>query len=134
MVFTEDDVSTWVLPPGTPVVPEWRKRRDAKRARHFVMIEWGTLATDMHTLGMDRTSRLYLVLHLRARLRTTRTRDGWIELVRHELAAAGLADGNLSRDVATLEAAGLVEVRRRSGKRPLLRLAGPKCGHDGEPG
>jgi hypothetical protein len=36
-----------------------------------------------------------------------------------------LADDNLSRVVARLEARELVEVQRRPGKRPLLRLVKP---------
>jgi hypothetical protein len=47
---------------------------------------------------------------------------GWVELVRHDLAVAALADSNLYKAVAELEALGLVEVQRRRGKRPLLRL------------
>jgi hypothetical protein len=39
-----------------------------------------------------------------------------------------IADGNLYRDVARLEALGLVQVQRRPGKRPLLRLVDQEHG------
>jgi DNA-binding transcriptional ArsR family regulator len=86
---------------GRKVEPEWRKRRKAKRDR-------------------------YLVLLLQRKLQRTQRADGWIELIRHRLEAVGLADSNLYKIVAKLEKAGLVEVQRRPGKRPLLRLAEPK--------
>ena len=106
---------------GRKVVPEWRKRRTAKRGRRFVMVEWGQLAPALRALGTDRATRLFLVLHLLRRLLCAK-RTGWVELVRHDLEAAGLADGHLTRAVVKLEALGLVEVQRRPGKRPLLRL------------
>jgi hypothetical protein len=103
----------------------WRKRREAKRARRFITVGWAELTTAMYALRIGRVARLYLTLHLHARLKTTQTRDGWIELFKHELDAAGLADSHLSRDVTRLESVGLIEVQRRLGKRPLVRLIEP---------
>jgi hypothetical protein len=107
---------------GRKVTPEWRKRREAKRARRFVMVEWGELVPALQALGVNRAARLLMVLYLHANLKKVRATAGWIELVLHDLQAVGLGDNNLNRDVARLETAGVVEVQRRLGKRPLLRL------------
>jgi hypothetical protein len=119
--MTADDLPDWAVK-GRPVEPEWRKRRNAKRARRFVMIGWAELAPALCALGTDKATRLLLVLHLHERLQRARTNDGWIDLLLHDLKATELADGHLNRAVAKLERFGRVEVRRRSGKRPLLRL------------
>ena len=121
MVRISDDVPDSAIK-GRPVEPEWRKRRNAKRARRFVMVEWGRLVADLSLLGAKRAIRLYLVLSLHRNLKKTRSGDGWIELVQHDLESVGLADSHLCRAVSDLESRGLVEVRRRLGKRPLLRL------------
>jgi hypothetical protein len=106
---------------GRRVVTELEKRRAAKRARRFVLVDWGVLAPAMQTMGTDRATRLYLVLHLHAKLR--RTTDGWVKLPPKDLAEVGLADGNFNRAVTKLERLGLVETRRSTGRRPLLRLS-----------
>jgi hypothetical protein len=123
-----DDCPDWAIQ-GRKVEPEWRKRRQAKRARRFVMIGWSELVAALSLLNTNRATKLFLVLHLRQRLQRTQTEDGWVKLVRHELEALGLANNNLSKPVMQLEAAGLVEVQRRPGKRPLLRLV-PQKGSD----
>jgi hypothetical protein len=116
-----DDRPDWAIK-GRKVEPEWRKRRKAKRARRFVMVEWGELARTLQIAGVNRTGRLLMVLYLHARLGSVQANGGWINPALHDLQAVGLGDGNLNRDVTQLEAAGLVEVQRRPGKRPLLRL------------
>jgi hypothetical protein len=118
---TADDLPDWAIR-GRSIEPEWRKKRAARRARRFVMVSWEDLTVVARTLGMDRASRLFFLLCLRNKLTRTRSADGWIELALHDLAALDLADRNLGRVVARLERVGLVEVQRRSGKRPLLRL------------
>ena len=107
---------------GRKVVTERQKLRAAKRAQRFVMVGWGDLASALCALRTDHATRLYLVLHLHSKLRRSAARDGWVELVQHDLKATGLAGSNFCKAVAKLEAAGLVEAQRRPGKRPLLRL------------
>jgi hypothetical protein len=110
---------------GRKVTTARRQRLQAKRASRFVMAEWGWLAPALCTLRADRATRLLLVLCLHTKLRRVADRAGWVELAQHDLKAVGLADDNLSRVVARLEALELVEVQRRPGKRPLLRLVKP---------
>jgi hypothetical protein len=107
---------------GRKVETELQKRRAAKRARRFVMIEWGDLVPALHALDTDRATRLLLLLLLQDKLQRVRTKNGWIELVKHDLEAVDLADSNLTKWVVKLETLGLIEVQRRLGKRPLLRL------------
>jgi hypothetical protein len=114
-----DGLPVWM---GRKVEPEWRKKRAAKRARRFVTVGWGELVPALHALKIGRAGRLLFVLYLHRNLTKAKANGGWIELVRHDLVAVGLADKHLCRDVAKLEAFGLVEVQRRSEKRPLLRL------------
>jgi hypothetical protein len=125
MDVSVDDLPDWAIR-GCKVEPEWRKRRKAKRDRVFVVASWSELMPALQALGTDQATKLYLVLLLQRKLQRTRRADGWIELIRHRLVAVGLANNNLSKAVAKLEKAGLVEVQRRPGKRPLLRLA-PKA-------
>jgi hypothetical protein len=63
-----------------------------------------------------------MVVWLHHNLQTVRANDGWVKLEQKDLIAMGIADNNLYRDVTRLEALGLIEVQRRPGKRPLLRL------------
>jgi transposase-like protein len=97
----------------------------AKRARRFVMAEWGWLASALCTLRADRATRLLLVLCLHVKLQRVADRAGWVELAQHDRKAVGLADSHLCRVVTKLETLGIVEVQRRPGKRPLLRLIKP---------
>jgi hypothetical protein len=114
-------IPDWAIK-GRKITPEWRKRRAAKRTRRFVIADWGWLAPALRTIRSDRPTRLLLVLCLHAKLQRVAARGGWIELVRHDLDAAGLLDGNLYKVVARLETLGLIDVQRRPGKRPLVRL------------
>jgi hypothetical protein len=107
---------------GRKVTTERQKARAAKRARRFVMVEWGFLVSALTALKCGRAQRLFFVLLLHRNLRTTRTNDGWVDPAQKDLIAANLADRNLYKAVASLERAGVIEVRRRPGKRPLLRL------------
>jgi hypothetical protein len=107
------------------VVTERQKARVTKRASRFVMIEWGELITIVTKLGLVRHARLLFVLLLHRKSRVTQTNNGWIELKRADLVDVGLADSNLSKATYQLETLGLVEVQRRPGKRPLLRLIKP---------
>jgi hypothetical protein len=114
-----DGLPAWT---GHKVTPEWRKKREAKRAGRFVTVDWGELVLALHALEIGRAGRLLFVLYLYRNLTKAKATGGWVELVRHDLEAVGLADSNLTKAVAKLEALGLVEVQRRRGKRPLLRL------------
>jgi hypothetical protein len=111
--------SDWEIP-GRAVVPEWRKRRDAKRAGRFVMVGLGELLPALATMKASKALRLFLAMCLQQKLR--KTRDGWIDIPRHDLISFDLDDRNYYRVVAQLEMLGLIEVCRRSGKRPLLRF------------
>jgi DNA-binding transcriptional ArsR family regulator len=106
---------------GKRVVTPRQKARAEKRARRFVMVGWGEVASACRVAGTDRATRLLMVLYLHRNL--SKNRDGWIAPEQKDLIAIGIGDSNLSKDVAKLEALGLVEVQRRPGKRPLLRLA-----------
>jgi hypothetical protein len=110
---------------GRKIVTERQKQRVAKRARRFVMVEWGRLVTTMTKLGFTRAQRLIFVLLLHENLQSACANDGWIKLEQKDLVGVGLADSDLYKAVAKLEALGLVEVQRRPGKRPLLRLVEP---------
>jgi hypothetical protein len=105
---------------GRKIVTERQKARAAKRARRFVMVGWGELAAACRAIETDRATRLLMALYLHRNL--SKIRNGWIAPDQKDLVALGLNDRNLYRDVAKLEAAGVVEVQHRSGKRPLLRL------------
>jgi hypothetical protein len=107
---------------GRRVITEREKARTTKRARRFVMVGWGELVPIMVRLKFTRASRLLFVLLLHRNLQRVGHRDGWVRLERKDLASVGLADSNLTKAVAKLETAGLVEVQRRPGKRPLIRL------------
>jgi hypothetical protein len=107
---------------GRKVVTERQRQRAAKRARRFVMVEWGFLVSALNALKCGRAQRLFFVLLLHRNLRMTRTNDGWIDPAQKDLIAANLADRNLYKAVASLKRAGVIEVQRRPGKRPLLRL------------
>jgi hypothetical protein len=107
---------------GRKVVTERQRQRAAKRARRFVMVEWGFLVSALNALKCGRAQRLFFVLLLHRNLRMTRTNDGWIGPAQKDLIAANLADRNLYKAVASLKRAGVIEVQRRPGKRPLLRL------------
>jgi hypothetical protein len=107
---------------GRPVTTEVAKRRAAKRSRRFVMVGWSELATSLCAYGADQPTRLLMVIHLQARLQRTVAKRGWTELVHADLHSVGLVSCNLSKAVAKLEQAGVIEVRRRPGKRPLVRL------------
>ena len=119
------DGSWWDLPDlaikGRRVEPEWRKRRQVKRNRRFVKVDWGELAPTLVQLKTDHAVRLLNVLYLRRNLTTVKASDGWIELVRHELETVELLGGHLNRAVARLERAGVVEVQRG-------RASGHCCG------
>jgi hypothetical protein len=107
---------------GRKIVTEVQKKRAAKRARRFVMVEWGRLMSIMDGLKFTRPQRLVFVLLLQENLQRTRANDGWIKLEQKDLLATGLADSDLYKAVAKLETLGLIEVQRRPGKRPLLCL------------
>ena len=110
---------------GRRVITERQRLRAERRARRFVMVEWGELVAIMTKLGLVRHVRLTFVLLLHRKMQATQTNDGWVELKRADLVDVGLADSNFSKATFQLEALGLVEVQRRPGKRPLLRLIEP---------
>jgi hypothetical protein len=107
---------------GRKVVTERQRQLAAKRARRFIMVEWGYLVSRLDALRFSRTQRLFLVLLLHRNLQKARAAAGWLILEPKDLIAVGLSDGNLYKSVHQLEALGLIEVQRRPGKRPLLRL------------
>ena len=108
---------------GRKVVTERQKGRVARHAHRFVMVEWNELVTIMTKLRFVRHARLMFVLLLHQKKRATQTNGGWVELKRADLADVRLADSNFSKATFQLEKLGLIEVQRRPGKRPLLRLA-----------
>jgi hypothetical protein len=114
-----DNLPAWK---GRRVVTRLQKERATKRARRFVLVEWGELVTAFGALGFGRAQRLFFVVLLHQNLKWVAANSGWVELAHADLAAVGLADSNLTKAVAKLETLGLVEVQRRPGKRPLLRL------------
>jgi hypothetical protein len=107
---------------GRKIVTERQRRRAARRAQRFIMVEWGYLLSKLEALKLGRTQRLFFVLLLHQNLQKAQASNGWIMLERKDLAAAGIADSNLYKAVANLEALGLIEAQRRPGRRPLLRL------------
>ena len=107
------------------VVTERQRARAAKRARRFIMVEWGELVRLLRVLGAGRAVRLLFALWLHQGLNKTRRNDDWIEVDQKDLIALDLSDSNLSKATYQLETLGLVEVQRRPGKRPLLRLIKP---------
>ena len=107
------------------VVTERQRARAAKRARQFIMVEWGELVRLLRVLGAGRAVRLLFALWLHQGLNKTRRNDDWIEVDQKDLIALDLSDSNLSKATYQLETLGLVEVQRRPGKRPLLRLIKP---------
>jgi hypothetical protein len=109
---------------GRRKVTELQKRREAKRAQRFVMVSWGYLVPRLSLLKFGRAQRLFFVLLLHRNLTKAKANGGWVELIQHDLVAADLANSNLYKAVTKLEAFGLVEVKRRRGRRPLLRLVG----------
>jgi hypothetical protein len=112
-----DGLPDWT---GRKVAPEWQKKRATKRGRRFLLVEWGELTFALGSIGADQTIRLLLTLYLHRNL--SKVRDGWIDPDQKDLTAVGIIRTKLWRTVARLEARGLIEVRRRPGKRPLLRL------------
>jgi hypothetical protein len=107
---------------GRKVVTELQKARAAKRARRFVVVEWGVLVSIMAKPGFPRHIRLLFVLLLHQKMRMVQSNNGWVELRRADLIDVNLANSNFYKAVTGLEGLGLVEVQRRPGKRPLLRL------------
>ena len=117
-----NELPDWAIP-GKAVEPEWRKRRDAKRAARYVMVSLRELLPALAILKTDKATRLFLAACLHRKLTKVTSRSGWLEISRYDLASFGLYDSNYYKTVAKLETLGLIEVQRRPGKRPLLRLA-----------
>jgi hypothetical protein len=84
------------------------------------MIGLHQLLPALATMKVSKALRLFLAMCLQQKWR--KTRDGWIDIPRHDLISFDLDDRNYYRVVAQLEMLGLVEVNRRQGKRPLLRF------------
>jgi hypothetical protein len=105
-----------------PVELECLKGVKRRRQQRFVLVPWGQLAAQMKALRVSPSGRLLMVLHLQKNLDATRADDGWIVPRNSILAEVDLAHRNFSRVLAQLEAAGLIEVQRRPGKRSKVRL------------
>jgi hypothetical protein len=116
-----NELPDWAIP-GKAVEPEWRKRREAKRADRYVIIILRELLPALSALKVDKATRLFWAICLHRKLTKATSRGGWVDVPQHDLVSFGLHDSNYYKTVAKLERLGLVEVQRRPGKRPLLRL------------
>jgi hypothetical protein len=107
---------------GRQIVTPRQKARAEKRGRRFVLASWDLLVPAMHAMGCSRAQRLFFTLLLHRKLQRVQAQGGWVLIKLTDLKAVGLADSNFTKAVAHLEKLGLIEVQRRPGKRPLLRL------------
>jgi hypothetical protein len=95
-------------------------QRKQRRAGLFVpAIPWLELTAALSRLSTSRAAALWLMLTLQSKLEG----GGWLKPRLSLLQEAGLADRKTrSRAISELERAGLVDVERRKGKAPLVRL------------
>jgi hypothetical protein len=103
-------------------LPSVARHRSERRKRLFLRLPWDQLVSDIQVLGTDRATRLFLVLRLQEALDADRAIEGWLKLRRSLLRDVGLDRSDLSRTVAELEGAGLIEVQRRTGHRSWVRF------------
>jgi len=94
--------------------------RKAKRDAQFIPpISWTEAAPVFALCGSPRSVALWFAIHTQSKICGER----WVRVPGHRLESVGLADrSGPSRAVAELERHGFVEVRRRPGYAPLLRL------------
>ena len=97
-----------------------KARKVRALSRWYVRLSWHELARAMQSLSTDRATRLWLLVKWQTRVE--KSDDGWLLPKRQILAALELVGPNYGIVVNRLEERGLVEVQRRPGKQPLLRL------------
>jgi DNA-binding transcriptional ArsR family regulator len=116
------------LPTRKVETPAHRRRR-RQRGKFFVPAsQWLEVAAALSRVSTSRAALLWHLLRMQSKIEE----EGWLVPRLSFLVEAGLGDRKArSRAVVELEQAGLVEVRRRSGKLPLLRLVEP-TEHGGE--
>jgi hypothetical protein len=110
---------------GRKVEMAWEKRRRERKTRRYLHVAWPDLVRVVAgVLEVEQALRLWLVVTFQSTME--KPRDGWVTPRRSLLAEMGLAHKHFDEVVGRLEHKGLVEVQRRRGKRPLLRLIGAK--------
>ena len=112
----EEEIPTQVVE-----LPSARKRR-TERADRFLLVDWPRLVALMQLAGTPGPFRLMMALLLQEKLGSVRTKDGWIEPRLSVLEDIGVAGPNYTHTLAALEDRGVIEVRRRRGKRALVRF------------
>jgi hypothetical protein len=97
-----------------------KRRKEQTLSRWYFRLSWYDLAKDMRLLATDKATRLLFVV--RWQTRVEKPRGGWVLPKQQLLDALELSGKHHHRAVDRLERLGMVEVQRRSGKRPLLRF------------
>lgn len=97
-----------------------RARKARALSRWYVKLSWHELAGAMQALSTDRATRLWLLVKWQDRVE--KPDDGWLLPKRQLLASLELVGPNYGIVVNRLEERGLIEVQRRPGKQPWLRL------------
>jgi hypothetical protein len=111
--------------------PAPEKRRQAKEnkakarkagtlSRWYIKLSWYEVTKAMHILSTDKATRLRLLMKWQDRVEDPD--DGWLLPKQQILDASGLNGSHYNLVVTRLEKLGIIEARRRPGKRSLLRL------------
>ena len=116
--------------PAAKAETETERRRGRARKGLFLP---ATALAEVHAaasrLSTARALGLWLTIRAQARMEGRE----WVRVRTHLLEAAGLGTTwARSRAYAELERAGLVELRRRKGYAPLVRLVPQRAGEEGE--
>jgi hypothetical protein len=106
--------------PATKVNTDARTKRQAVRDRLFIpSVAWPELAHAVAAGMSGRAMGLWLAIRMQAKLERT----GWVRVRAHLRESLGFTNRAAhSRAMAELERAGLIEVQRRKGFAPLVRL------------
>jgi hypothetical protein len=118
--------------PTRKVETSAHRPRARQRGKLFVpALPWLEVVTLVSRLSTSRAVLLWQLLRMQTKIEG----EAWLTPRLSFLAEAGLSDRKArGRAVAELEQAGLVEVRRRAGKLPLLRLVEPTEHRGGDDG
>jgi hypothetical protein len=100
------------------VITQTHLERMAKRSRKVLHVPLLELLEELSNLGASRAVRLWVVL----RFLDMVNKEEWLKLETNLLHAAGLDVPELCRCVARIEQSGRIEVQRRAGKKPSIRL------------
>jgi DNA-binding transcriptional ArsR family regulator len=106
------------------------RKRKAARDRLFIpSTAWPELAAVVAAGMSGRAVGLWLAIRMQARLEG----EEWVRVRTHLRESLGFTNRAAhSRAVTELERAGLIEVRRRKGYAPLVRLVPQRVDHGGE--